>query len=87
MIKRYALYDTVWDKYIEFYARSVPDADCSVDVEFSLSAGNDQIWLAKTYEKANYVRTHSTAWYNAGYDTPEHHLDSQHIEVREIIFP
>lgn len=87
MIK-YALYDKVNKSYIEFSASANEDpynCDC-VDVLFSLSRGEDQIWLSNTYEKADYVRKHSTIWYNAGYNTPEHNLKVNDIEIRKVIF-
>jgi hypothetical protein len=86
MITKYALYDKVKKSYIEFMATANEDAYESVGVSFSLWNGEDQIWLANTYERADYVRKHSTEWYNADYNTPEHKLNANDIEIRKVVF-
>jgi hypothetical protein len=49
-----------------------------------LSAYADNMWLVDTSEHANYVRSNSTPWYNADYDTPVNSYDEKDLQVVEV---
>jgi hypothetical protein len=82
---KYALYNKRLNYYVGFYATFNDGADCAVSVSYEL--GNYQkIWLADSIEIAEYVRTHSTSWYNADYETPMNNLDAEDLEIRKVTF-
>ena len=85
MIK-YALFDKMTNKYLGFTTNSnSPDAE-GVTITFEISRYGSGIWLTDTFERAEYIRTNSVAWYNADYDYPMNKINPDHIEVREIKF-
>jgi hypothetical protein len=90
MEKRYALYDKTDKCYLGFSTVSNDESNESVGVTFKLEDAIDgSIWLAKTYEQAEKIRTEHIPWYNADYESPAcpHWIDSSELEVREILFP
>ena len=47
--------------------------------------GDDPIWLVESPEHAEFVRHHTTSWYNAGYDTPINNYDAEDLQVVKVI--
>jgi hypothetical protein len=41
-------------------------------------------WLVPELWQAEWVRTHSTPWYNAGYDTPTNNFDPEDLVVVKV---
>ena len=89
MTTRYALYNKKTKLYLGFYTTSNPaDSEC-ISVQFTLDDDKymECVWMANSYEKADYVRTHSTEWYNADYSSPTNDYDAEILEVRKLEFP
>jgi len=78
---KYALRHIKEDKLLTFYVSSNGDADFCGDTQTSLGTSDEQTWYAKTDVEAEYVRQHSTQWYNAGYETPSHEYKPEELEV------
>lgn len=55
-----------------------------VELQHILEPGAEKFWLVDDPEQAEFVRLNSTEWYNAGYDTPTNHIDTDDLEVVEI---
>jgi hypothetical protein len=61
-------------------------ADFCIDISHTLhhAHGNDRLWCAHSLEHAEYVRQHTTPWYNATYETPEHYYAPDELAVVEV---
>lgn len=49
-----------------------------------LAEHGDKMWLVDTPEHANYVRSNSSPWYNADYDTPVNTYNKKDLQVVEV---
>jgi hypothetical protein len=90
MEKRYALYDKKSKGYLGFSTISNDESGECVGVTFQLEHSIEgSIWLAKTQEQAEKVRTGDTRWYNASYETPVRPIwfYPEELEIREIVLP
>jgi len=89
MIARYALYNKKTKCYLGFYTMSNPPDSESCPVQFVLDDDKymERIWMTNSWEKAEFVRTHSTEWYNADYSSPTNDYDPEILEVRKLEFP
>jgi hypothetical protein len=45
---------------------------------------NNLVWLVENPEHAEFVRQHSTSWYNASYDTPINNYDPDELQVVKV---
>jgi hypothetical protein len=82
---RYGLRHIPSDNICGFTTTGNCEGDFCNEVSFELDhvAGNE-MWLVESYEEAEYVRTHSTEWFNAGYMTPQNPYDPSELEVVNI---
>lgn len=54
-------------------------------IMFRLSEDTDSpTWLLDDPEEVDWVRRHSTEWYNAGYETPKHKFEPGELEVVKV---
>jgi len=70
---------------VTYYTSSNEGGYACVGETYSLATthyDSDQIWATDSYEQAVHVLNNSTAWYNAGYNSPTHNLE---IELYEIV--
>jgi len=56
----------------------------SVGTIYTLSYGDDQLWIVKDKLNASYVRLYITEWYNAGYEHPINPYQPEELEVVKI---
>ena len=60
------------------------NGDC-VDIQYILDLSEkDRLWLVDDPEHAEYVRLHSTEWYNADYETPNHSPSCKSKELKVV---
>jgi len=83
MIK-YGLRETKTGKVLGYYTTSNSDGDFCIDTAYTLCSSEDNMWLVNSRFLAAYVRKNSTAWYNAGYDTPMHDYNPKELEVVKV---
>jgi len=84
-MNKYGLRNKKTDKLLGVTAHSNGDAELCVGSEYTLEeVDNENIWLVDSAMHAQWVLEHPTAWYNAGYDTPNHDLDPSEFEVVEV---
>jgi hypothetical protein len=84
---QYGLRDKKTGKMVTFHTQS-NDHDCeSVSVSHFISFSEwNPWWLVRIPERAEYVRTHTTAWYNADHDQPAHEYDfTKHADDCEVV--
>ena len=55
-------------------------SDC-IDISHSLSVSGDRVWYVDAAFIAEYVRNHSTEWYNADYESPTHKFKPEELET------
>ena len=84
-IIKYGLLHKKSGKIIGFETLSNSDGAYCVGVKYELDHYVNNQWLVDKPEHAEYVRNHSTEWYNAGYDTPNHSYKNSELEVIKII--
>lgn len=60
---------------------TTPNHGDACDNQYILSETNSNIWYVDTKEHAEYVRNHSTEWYNAVYDTPTHDYKANELAI------
>ena len=54
------------------------------DAVYELTESTDNMWLVDSPDHANYVRSNSAPWYNAGYDTPINRYKEKDLTVVEV---
>lgn len=55
-----------------------------VDEIHNLVHDGNNMWLVSDPRHAEWVRLYPTDWYNASYDTPEHHYEPEELEVVSV---
>jgi len=84
-MNKYGLRNKKTDKLLGVTAHSNDGQDFCGDTEYILDEyDNDTTWLIDSAGHAQWVLEHPTAWYNAGYDTPNHSLKPSEFEVVEV---
>lgn len=81
-VVKYGLRNKGDKEVLSYYSTSNAGSDFCVENSFMLSFGGAKMWLVDSPHQAEYVRQHSTPWYNAGYETPENPFDD--LEVVKI---
>lgn len=73
-------------RLLSFYTESNHGEDCCGDLTYRLRLGDgtSHQWTVDDPLNAEYVRQHSTEWYNAGYGTPNHRFNPDDLEVVRI---
>jgi len=84
-MNKYGLRNKKTDKLLGVTAHSNDGQDFCGDTEYILDEyDNDTTWLINSAGHAQWVLENPTAWYNAGYDTPNHSLKPSEFEVVEV---
>jgi hypothetical protein len=84
-IIKYGIRNKVTNKILGFETSSNEGGYACNSETYTLSEYSENIWSVKYKEQAQYVLEHSTEWYNAGYKTPNHNIDSKQINQYEIV--
>jgi len=79
----FALRNVKTGELMGFYA-SGSEGEFCVDVEFSLSELNDNVWVTYSRERAEFVANNDTPWYSAGSDSPRNEFYVGKLEVVEL---
>lgn len=87
---KYAIRKKGKDLPITYSTSSNDGGYACVSDSYNLSSDNyegsgEPVWYAETKEQAAKVLQDSTAWYNAGYETPSHDLDLKDYEVVQVM--
>jgi hypothetical protein len=82
---KYALKHKETGKLLGYSVTSNDGADFCSDTSYSLCHTNSEKWYVDEPEHAEYVRRYSTEWYNAGYDTPNHHFEPEELSVVKVV--
>ena len=80
---RYSLRHKKKNLILGFYTSSNAEGDFCTDTEHILGLHCENVWETNKAWKAEYVRRFPTPWYNADYETPNHHFDPDELEVVE----
>lgn len=83
-IVQYGLMKTSNQKILGFSTSSNENGDFCSDTKYILNDCAQPSWVVSTPEHAEYVRTHSTKWYNSSYDTPTHSYKADELSVIKI---
>jgi len=82
---KYGLRHIESGRLVTVYTRSNAGHDFCCDQEHILSDLPDKpVWGVDERWHADWVRRHSTEWFNAGYDTPSHRFNPDELEVVKI---
>jgi len=86
IVKKYRLRDKKTKKVLEYSWTSNKEGNFCVPSTCELHKSWDgNKWLIDSPTRAEYIRNFSTEWYNADYDTPNHDLKPEELEVVEVI--
>lgn len=59
-------------EFVGWTSTSNDGAEFCVSTAYEFETNSDRVWIVTSVEVAEYARTNSTEWYNAGYETPTH---------------
>ena len=83
-IMKYGLMHVPSGEMVGYRTISNGNGDC-VDIQYILDLSEkDRLWLVDDPEHAEYVRLHSTEWYNAEYDSPNHSPNCKPEELKVV---
>ena len=83
---KFGLANKITGELIKYEVYPVPaGSDSCGDMVYALCDNGDFDWLVDDSIAAEYVRTHSTPWYNANHDTPKHSINPDDYRVVEVI--
>ncbi len=71
-------------KLLGFSCHSNYDVEFCNETSISLSDYSDNIWLVDSAEQAEWVRLHSTPWYNADYQHPGNKYKPKDLKLVEV---
>ena len=81
---KYGLMHVPSGEMVGYRTISNGNGDC-VDIQYILDLSEkDRLWLVDDPEHAEYVRLHSTEWYNADYETPKHFPSCKSEELKVV---
>lgn len=84
-VVKYGLFHIPTNKLIGYHTDSNADGEFCVETQYILSKYEDNVWLVDDEVTASWVRTHSTKWYNADFETPSHDFDPNELKVVKVI--
>lgn len=80
-MKKYGLRNKKTGEFVGYSVESNENAEFSTSQQYWLEETKQNIWLVDYAQQAEWVRLHSTEWYNASYETPTNKLEPEDYEV------